>query len=77
MASSAMQALGSPAPQQLDTQKMFAEFQKDPMAYLVKSRLNIPKDFHGDYRALVEHLDRSGQIPPMLQARVNAMLGKI
>ena len=76
MASSAMQALKGKAQQQPDTAKMHEEFKKDPISYLIKSRLNIPQDFHGDYRALVEHLNNSGQIPPILQGRVNAMLGK-
>ena len=54
--------------------QMYAEFQQNPANFLVKCGLNIPADFSGDYRALVEHLNRTGQIPKALQGRVNAML---
>lgn len=59
---------------QASTQQMYAEFQKSPTDFLVKCGLNIPKDFNGNYRAMVEHLANTGQIPPALQGRVNAML---
>ena len=62
--------------QQNDAQKMYAEFQKSPTDFLVKCGLNIPKDFNGNYRAMVEHLANTGQIPQALQGRVNAMLGR-
>lgn len=55
-------------------EQMFAEFQKDPTAYLVKCGLNIPQDFQGDYRALVQHLANTNQIHPALRGRVMAML---
>ena len=55
-------------------EQMFAEFQKNPTNYLVKCGLNIPKDFQGDYRALVQHLANTNQIPPALRGRVMAML---
>ena len=61
---------------QQPNQKMYDEFKQDPAAYLVKCGLNIPADFSGDYRALVEHLASTGQIPPALRGRVQAMLGK-
>lgn len=78
MASSAMQAMGG-APQQVqqpDIRELYAQFEKNPMEYLLRCKLNIPTDFKGDSRALVEHLANSGQIPPILQGRVNAMLGR-
>lgn len=56
--------------------KAFDQFKQDPTAYLVKCGLQIPEGFSGDYRALVEHLNATGQIPPALRGRVNAMLGK-
>jgi hypothetical protein len=55
-------------------QQMFAEFQKDPTSYLVKCGLDIPQDFDGDYRALVQHLVNTNQIPPALRGRAVAML---
>lgn len=68
----------SQANEQMSSQQynqMYDEFRKDPSAYLVKCGLNIPADFQGDYRAMVQHLANTGQIPPALQGRVNAMLG--
>ena len=55
-------------------EQMYNEFKQNPTAYLVKCGLQIPADFSGDYRALVQHLAQTGQIPPALQGRVNAML---
>ena len=76
---SIMQRLAD-SPQNTNTrsqnEQMFAEFQKDPTAYLVKCGLQIPEGFSGDYRALVEHLNATGQIPPALRGRAMAMLGK-
>lgn len=66
----------SQANNQANTQQMYAEFQKSPTDFLVKCGLNIPQDFQGDYRAMVQHLANTGQIPPALQGRVNAMLGR-
>ena len=54
---------------------MYNDFSKSPTDHLVKCGLNIPADFSGDYRALVEYLNRTGQVPTFLQGRVNAMLG--
>jgi hypothetical protein len=64
----------NPQPKQMTQQQAYNEFCQNPTDYLVKCGLNIPRDFHGDYRALVEHLARTGQVPKMLQGRVNAML---
>ena len=55
-------------------EQIFAEFQKDPTSYLVKCGLDIPQNFTGDYRALVQHLANTNQIPPALRGRVMAML---
>lgn len=55
-------------------EQMFAEFQKNPASYLVKCGLDIPQDFNGDYRALVQHLVNTNQIPPALRGRAVAML---
>lgn len=60
---------------QQPNQKIYDEFKQDPAAYLVKCGLQIPEGFSGNYRALVEHLASTGQIPPALRGRVQAMLG--
>lgn len=57
-------------------EQMYNEFRQNPTAYLVKCGLQIPTDFSGDYRALVQHLAQTGQIPPALRGRVQAMLGR-
>lgn len=59
-----------------NNEKMYEEFRQNPANFLIKCGLNIPQDFQGDYRAMVQHLANTGQIPPALQGRVNAMLGK-
>lgn len=59
-----------------NSQKMYEEFRQNPANFLIKCGLNIPADFQGDYRAMVQHLANTGQIPPALQGRVNAMLGR-
>lgn len=64
------------ASSQQPNKEMYDEFKKDPSAYLVKCGLQVPADFSGDYRALVQHLANTGQIPPALRGRVQAMLGK-
>lgn len=61
---------------QRPSEEAFDQFKQDPTAYLVKCGLQIPEGLSGDYRALVEHLASTGQIPPALQGRVNAMLGR-
>lgn len=61
---------------QQPSKEAFDQFKQDPTAYLVKCGLQIPEGFSGDYRALVEHLASTGQIPPALRGRVQAMLGK-
>lgn len=69
MANPIMQNQGSQ-----QTEQMYNEFTKSPADFLVKCGLKIPADFSGDYRAMVQHLANTGQIPPILQGRVNAML---
>lgn len=59
-----------------NNEKMYEEFRQNPANFLIKCGLNIPQDFSGDYRAMVQHLANTGQIPPALQGRVNAMLGR-
>ena len=58
----------------VNNEKMYEEFRQNPANFLIKCGLNIPADFQGDYRAMVQHLANTGQIPPALQGRVNAML---
>lgn len=60
--------------QQEDMQKLYGQFQQDPSAFLTRAGLNIPASFSGDARALVQHLAQTGQVPKILQGRVNAML---
>lgn len=57
-----------------NNEKMYEEFRQNPANFLIKCGLNIPADFQGDYRAMVQHLANTGQIPPALRGRVQAML---
>lgn len=57
-----------------NNEEMYEEFRQNPTNFLIKCGLNIPQDFQGDYRAMVQHLANTNQIPPALQGRVNAML---
>lgn len=59
--------------QQPNMAMMQQQFNQNPMRYL--TGLNIPQGMT-DPEQIVRHLDSTGQIPPMLQARVNAMLGR-
>ena len=57
-----------------NNQKMYDEFRQNPTNFLIKCGLNIPADFQGDYRAMVQHLANTNQIQPALRGRVQAML---
>lgn len=59
--------------QQPNMAMMQQQFNQNPMRYL--TGLNIPQGMT-DPEQIVRHLDSTGQIPPMLQAKVNAMLGR-
>lgn len=59
--------------QQPNMQQMQQQFNQNPMRYL--TGLNIPQGMT-DPEQIVRHLDSTGQIPPMLQAMVNAKLGR-
>lgn len=59
--------------QQPNMAMMQQQFNQNPMRYL--AGLNIPQGMT-DPEQIVRHLDSTGQIPPMLQAKVNAMLGR-
>ena len=59
--------------QNQNMQQAYAQFQQNPMRYL--TGLNIPQGMN-DPRQIVEHLANTGQVPPQLQAMVNAKLGR-
>ena len=61
---------------QRPSKEAFDQFKQNPTAYLVKCGLQIPEGFSGDYKAIVQHLANTNQIPPALRGRVQAMLGK-
>ena len=47
------------------------QFFKNPMQYLMKSRLNIPQNFQGDANDMVQYLLNSGQLTQDQYNRVN------
>ena len=59
--------------QQPDMNKLYQQFMQNPFQYL--SGLNIPQGMTSPQQ-IVQYLADNGKVPPMLQARVNAMLGR-
>lgn len=58
---------------QPDINAMFQQFRQNPMKYL--TGYNIPQNLNSPEQ-IVRFLADNGKVPPMLQARVNAMLGR-
>lgn len=67
------QQTGQQTGQQPDMNAMFQQFKQNPMKYL--TGLNIPQGMNNPEQ-IVRFLAQNGKIPPMLQGRVNAMLGR-
>lgn len=66
--------MGNPFVQkQPDINQLYQQFMQNPMQYLVG--MNIPKELTTPQQ-IVQYLADNGKIPPMLQGRVNAMLGR-
>ena len=66
--------MGNPFVQkQPDINQLYQQFMQNPMQYL--TGMNIPKELTTPQQ-IVRYLADNGKIPPMLQGRVNAMLGR-
>ncbi len=66
--------MGNPFVQkQPDINQLYQQFMQNPMQYLMG--MNIPKELTTPQQ-IVQYLADNGRIPPMLQGRVNAMLGR-
>ena len=59
--------------QQPDINVLYQQFMQNPMQYL--TGLNLPQGLTSPQQ-IVQYLADNGKIPPMLQQRVNAMLGR-
>ena len=59
--------------QQPDINQLYQQFMQNPMQYL--TGFNLPQGMTNPQQ-IVQFLADSGRIPPMLQGRVNAMLGR-
>ena len=59
--------------QQPDMNQLYQQFMQNPLQYLMG--LNIPQGLTTPQQ-IVQYLADNGKIPPMLQQRVNAMLGR-
>lgn len=59
--------------QQPDMNQLYQQFMQNPLQYLMG--LNIPQGLTTPQQ-IVQYLADNGKIPPMLQGRVNAMLGR-
>lgn len=58
---------------QPDINSLYQQFRANPMKYL--TGYNIPQNINSPEQ-IVRFLADNGKVPPMLQARVNAMLGR-
>lgn len=58
---------------QPDMDTLYQQFVQNPLQYLMG--LNIPQRLTTPQQ-IVQYLADNGKIPPMLQGRVNAMLGR-
>lgn len=68
--------LNTGQPQQMQQQnldKLYQEFVRNPMKYLIG--LNIPSNITTPQQA-VEYCMSAGKVPPILQQKINAMLGR-
>lgn len=72
MASTVKQAFGNTGTQP-DMNALFLEFKKNPMEFLMRSRLNVPQNLQGNPQAIVQHLMQTGQVPQQLVPRVQQM----
>lgn len=59
--------------QQPDLNKLYQEFAQNPMKYL--TGLGIPANITTPQQA-VEYCVSAGKVPPILQQKINAMLGR-
>lgn len=66
---------GSQTANNADINSLFQQFKKNPMEFLIKSKLNIPQNIGNDPQTIVQHLFNSGQIPKQILPRVQQMLG--
>ncbi len=57
--------------QQPNIPKLFAEFQKNPLKFLPNAPQGVT-----DLRELLKFYADNGKVPPQLQGRVNAALGR-
>ena len=58
---------------QPDINELYQQFMQNPMKFL--TGLNLPQGMTSPQQ-IVQFLADNGKIPPMLQQRVNAMLGR-
>ena len=66
-----------PAQQQMpDINALYSQFKKDPVEFLLRSRLNIPRSVGSDPQAIFNHLMQSGQVPKQLMPQIQRMMPK-
>lgn len=65
---------GQQGSQMPDLNAMYQQFRKNPLEWLLKSRLNIPQELSTSPQAMVEHLMRTNQIPKQIMPQVQAMM---
>lgn len=64
---------GGQQPQQPDLNQLYQQFTQNPMKYL--TGLNLPANITTPQQA-VQYCLSTGKVPPVLQQRISAMLGR-
>ena len=59
-----------------DLNALYAQFRKNPLEWLLKSKLNIPQELSDSPRAMVEHLMKTGQVPPQFIPQIRQMMSQ-
>ncbi len=55
--------------------KLYETFKKNPLDFLIKSKLNIPQNIGNNPQQILQYLLNSKQIPQQILPRVHQMLG--
>lgn len=62
--------------QQPDLSALYQSFLKNPMEFLLRSKLNIPKELAGNPQAMVQHLIDTNQVPEQVKSQIAALMPK-
>ena len=60
--------------QQMDINKMFAEFKKNPVEYLARAKFNIPTSVGSNPQEIGNYLMQSGQVNNNMLSRIQQIM---